>query len=323
MTGFLLRRLLGLALMLVAASLVVFAVMNVLPGDPALLMLGTGASRATLAALRHQMGLDLPLWQQYLRWAGGLLRGDFGISYTYQTPVAGLILARLGVTLPLAAMSIGLAVVIAIPVGVVAATHQGKAADAALMGAAQLGVAVPNFWLGLLLILLFAVRLGWLPASGFPGWSGGLGAGLAALLMPAVALALPQAAILARVTRSAVIEAAGEDYVRTARAKGLAARAAIWGHALPNALIPVVTILGFQFSYLLAGTVVIENVFTLPGMGRLLFQAIAGRDLITVQDIVVLLTGSVIVVNTLVDLAYAAIDPRVSLAGMPGRDDEG
>ncbi len=315
MTRFLLRRLLGLAVMLVAASLVVFVVMNVLPGDPALLMLGTGATKSTLAALRHQMGLDLPLWQQYLRWAGGLLEGNFGISYTYQTPVAGLILSRLWVTLPLAGMSILLSVGIAIPVGVFAATRQGKAADAALMGAAQLGVAVPNFWLGLLLILVFAVRLHWLPATGFPGWSHGILPGVAALLMPAVSLALPQAAILARVTRSAVIEAAGEDYVRTARAKGLAARAAIWGHALPNALIPVVTIMGFQFSYLLAGTVVIENVFTLPGMGRLLFQAIAGRDLITVQDIVVLLTGSVIVVNTLVDLAYAAIDPRISVGG--------
>ncbi len=315
MTRFLLRRLLGLAVMLVAASLVVFVVMNVLPGDPALLMLGTGATKSTLAALRHQMGLDLPLWQQYLRWAGGLLEGNFGISYTYQTPVAGLILSRLWVTLPLAGMSILLSVGIAIPVGVIAATRQGKAADAALMGAAQLGVAVPNFWLGLLLILVFAVRLHWLPATGFPGWSHGILPGVAALLMPAVSLALPQAAILARVTRSAVIEAAGEDYVRTARAKGLAARAAIWGHALPNALIPVVTIMGFQFSYLLAGTVVIENVFTLPGMGRLLFQAIAGRDLITVQDIVVLLTGSVIVVNTLVDLTYAAIDPRISVGG--------
>lgn len=301
--------------MLAAASVVVFTVMNVLPGDPALLMLGTGATRATLAALRHQMGLDMPLWQQYLRWVGGLLRGDFGISYTYRTPVAGLIAARLGVTLPLAGLAILLSVAIAIPVGVVAATRRGGAADAALMGAAQLGVAVPNFWLGLLLILVFGVKLGWLPATGFAGWSHGLGPGLATLLMPAVALALPQAAILARVTRSAVIEAAGEDYVRTARAKGLAASAAIWRHALPNALIPVVTIMGFQFSYLLAGTVVVENVFTLPGLGRLLFQAIAGRDLITVQDIVLLLTGSVIVVNALVDLAYAAIDPRISVDG--------
>lgn len=301
--------------MLAAASLVVFLVMNVLPGDPALVMLGTGATKATLAALRHQMGLDLPWWLRYLHWVGGLLRGDFGISYTYQTPVAGLILSRMGVTLPLAGLSILLSVSMAIPVGVIAAGRRGGVADAGLMGAAQLGVAVPDFWLGLLLILVFGVTLRWLPATGFPGWSHGLLPGLAALIMPAVSLALPQAAILARITRSAVIEAASEDYMRTARAKGLAARTAIWRHALPNALIPVITIMGFQFSYLLAGTVVVENVFTLPGLGRLLFQAINGRDLVTVQDIVVLLTASVIVVNTLVDLAYGVIDPRVTAEG--------
>lgn len=298
--------------MLAAASFVVFMVMSVLPGDPALVMLGTGATKATLAALRHQMGLDLPWWLRYLHWIWGLLHGDFGISYTYQSPVAPLILSRLGVTLPLAGLSIVLSVSMAIPVGVIAAGRRGSVADAGLMGAAQLGVAVPDFWLGLLLILVFGVTLRWLPATGFPGWSHGLWPGLAALIMPAVSLALPQAAILARITRSAVIEAASEDYMRTARAKGLAARAAIWRHALPNALIPVITIMGFQFSYLLAGTVVVENVFTLPGLGRLLFQAINGRDFITVQDIVVLLTGSVIVVNTLVDLAYGVIDPRVA-----------
>lgn len=301
--------------MLAAASFVVFMVMNVLPGDPALVMLGTGATKATLAALRHQMGLDMPWWLRYLHWVGGLLRGDFGISYTYQTPVAALILSRLGVTLPLAGLSIVLSVSMAIPVGVIAAGRRGGVADAGLMGAAQLGVAVPDFWLGLLLILVFGVTLRWLPATGFPGWSHGLLPGLAALIMPAVSLALPQAAILARITRSAVIEAASEDYMRTARAKGLAARTAIWRHALPNALIPVITIMGFQFSYLLAGTVVVENVFTLPGLGRLLFQAINGRDLVTVQDIVVLLTGSVIVVNTVVDLAYGLIDPRVTAEG--------
>lgn len=315
MTRFLLRRLAGLVVMLAAASFVVFMVMNVLPGDPALVMLGTGATKATLAALRHQMGLDMPWWLRYLHWVGGLLRGDFGISYTYQTPVAALILSRLGVTLPLAGLSIVLSVSMAIPVGVIAAGRRGGVADAGLMGAAQLGVAVPDFWLGLLLILVFGVTLRWLPATGFPGWSHGLLPGLAALIMPAVSLALPQAAILARITRSAVIEAASEDYMRTARAKGLAARTAIWRHALPNALIPVITIMGFQFSYLLAGTVVVENVFTLPGLGRLLFQAINGRDLVTVQDIVVLLTGSVIVVNTVVDLAYGLIDPRVTAEG--------
>jgi peptide/nickel transport system permease protein len=184
------------------------------------------------------------------------------------------------------------------------------------MGAAQIGVALPNFWLGLLLILLFAVTLPWFPANGFPGWDAGAWPAIHALLLPALALALQQAAILARVTRSAVLETLNQDYVRTALAKGLTGAVALWRHALPNALIPVVTIIGLQFSFLLAGTVIIENVFTLPGLGRLVFQAIAQRDLIVVQDLVVLLAGSVIVVNFLVDLAYMFLDPRITRESM-------
>ncbi|HEY0420499.1 MAG TPA: ABC transporter permease, partial [Acetobacteraceae bacterium] len=229
-------------------------------------------------------------------------------------PVAELIGARVMVSLPLALMAIILSTLIAIPVGVAAAARRGRPADAALMGVAQIGVSLPNFWLGLLLILLFSVRLAWLPASGFPGWESGLWPGIRALLLPALALALPQAAILARVTRSAVLETLGQDYVRTALAKGLSGTVALWRHALPNALIPVVTILGLQFSFLLAGTVIIENVFTLPGLGRLMFQAIAQRDLIVVQTLVVLLAASVILVNFLVDLAYMALDPRIARA---------
>jgi peptide/nickel transport system permease protein len=179
------------------------------------------------------------------------------------------------------------------------------------MGVAQLGVALPNFWLGILLILLFAVVLPWFPASGFAGWDHGPWAGVHSLLLPALALALPQAAILARVMRSSVLETLGQDYVRTAQAKGLRDGVVLWRHAVRNALIPVVTIIGLQFSFLLAGTVIIENVFTLPGLGRLMFQAIAQRDLIVVQDLVVLLAGSVIVVNFVVDLAYFALDPRI------------
>ncbi len=310
MIAFLLRRILILLATLIAASVVVFVVLQVLPGDPAALMLGTGARSDTLAALRHQLGLDAPMWLQYLRWIGGLLRGQFGTSYTYSVPVSELIRARAMLSLPLAVIAIVLSTAIAIPVGVLAAARRGRAGDAVSMGVAQIGVAIPNFWLGLLLILLFAVRLPWLPASGFPGWGGGAWPALRALILPSLALALPQAAILARVTRAAVIETLGEDFVRTARAKGLSRRAALWRHAVPNALIPVVTLIGLQFSFLLAGTVIIENVFTLPGLGRLVFQAIAQRDLIVVQDLVVLLAGSVIMVNFLVDLAAAWIDPR-------------
>jgi peptide/nickel transport system permease protein len=309
-TTYLIRRLLILLATLLAASLVVFIVLQVLPGDPAALMLGTGARADTLAALRHRLGLDAPLWLRYLRWIFGMARGDFGVSYTYSVPVAELIRDRGALSLPLALLAILLSTAIAIPVGVLAAARRGSARDAAMMGVAQVGVAIPNFWLGILLILVFAVHLPWLPASGFPGWSAGLGAGLRALILPALALALPQAAILARVTRASVIETLSEDFIRTARAKGLSRSAALWRHAVPNALIPVVTLIGLQFSFLLAGTVIVENVFTLPGLGRLVFQAIAQRDLIVVQDLVVLLAGSVILVNFAVDLAAAAIDPR-------------
>jgi peptide/nickel transport system permease protein len=311
LTAVLLRRLTILLATLLAASAVVFCVMQILPGDPAAFVLGTGARPDTLAALRHQMGIDQGPLLQYAHWVGGLATLDLGRSYTYDVPVATLIGERVLVSLPLAGIAIVASTALAIPLGVWAAARRGRAADAALMGAAQVGVAVPNFWLGLLLILLFAIRLAWLPAGGFPGWSAGAWPALRALLLPAAALALPQAAVLARVTRAAVLDVLGEDFIRTARAKGLSRRAALWRHAVPNALIPVVTIIGLQFSFLLAGTVIVEQVFSLPGLGRLLFQAIAQRDLTVVQDLVVLLAFSVIVVNFCVDLAYAALDPRL------------
>jgi peptide/nickel transport system permease protein len=310
-----LHRLAALVVTLLAASVIVFLVLSVLPGDPAALILGTSARPDTLAALRDQMGLDRPVWVRYLAWIWGLARGDFGVSVTYNVPVAELIRERVMVTLPLAVMGIVLSTAIAIPAGVAAAARRGRVADAAVMGVAQLGVALPNFWLGILLILAFSVALPWFPASGFAGWDHGIWPGVHSLLLPALALALPQAAILARVTRSAVLETLGADYVRTALAKGLRGWVVLWRHAVRNALIPVVTIIGLQFSFLMAGTVIIENVFTLPGLGRLIFQAIAQRDLVVVQDLVVLLAGSVIVVNFLVDLAYFALDPRLQAHG--------
>jgi peptide/nickel transport system permease protein len=292
----------------------VFVVMQVLPGDPAAVMLGLNAQPDTLAALHHELGLDRPLAVRYALWLGGFLTGDLGTSYTYSVPVTDLILPRVMISVPLAVMALLLSTVIAIPVGVYAASRRGRAGDIASMGIAQIGVALPNFWLGLLLILLFALRLRWFPASGFAGWDAGAWPAIRSLLLPALALALPQAAILARVTRSSVLETMREDFVRTARAKGLTRRAALWRHAVPNALIPVVTILGLQFSFLIAGTIIIENVFSLPGLGRLIFQAIAQRDLIVVQDLVVLLAATVIAINFLVDLAYAALDPRLARA---------
>lgn len=311
MTAYLLKRLIVAALTLLLASMVVFTVMEILPGDPARLMLGLSASADQVEILRNQMGLNAPLVLRYLHWAGGLLSLDFGRSYTYSVPVIDLIRERVVVSLPLAVIALALSTLIAIPVGVFSASRQGRAGDTLAMGAAQLGVAVPNFWFALMLIYVFAVWLRLVPAGGFPGWSAGIWPALKSLLLPAVALALPQAAILARVARSALIEVLNEDYIRTARAKGLPYRAVLWRHALRNALIPVLTILGLQFAFLVAGTIIIENVFYLPGLGRLVFQAITQRDLIVVEGVVMLLVAAVIVINLVVDFSYAIIDPRL------------
>ena len=308
---YLIKRLTAMLATLLVASLVVFVVLEVLPGDPAAVMLGVNAREDTLAALREQMGLDQPAWQRYGQWILGLATGDLGRSFTYDVPVAGLIADRLAISLPLALGGMTLSALIAIPLGVIAAAKRDRAADLGIAVFSQLGLAIPNFWFAILLVMLFSVMLGWLPAGGFAGWDAGPIAAMRSLLLPIVALALPQAAILTRVTRSSVLEVLGEDYLRTARAKGLSRRAALWRHALRNALIPVVTIMGLQFSFLLAGTVIIENVFYLPGVGRLLFQAIAQRDLIVVKDVVVLLAGAVVVINFLVDVLYALIDPRL------------
>jgi peptide/nickel transport system permease protein len=311
MTAYILQRLgIGLATLL-AASLVVFGVLEILPGDPALLMLGINATPEALNALREQLGLDQPVAWRYLDWLAGLLTLDFGRSYTYSVPVSELVAERVVVSLPLAIIALFLSTAIAIPVGVFAASRRGKAADAVSMGLSQFGVAVPNFWFALILIYVFAVWLRMVPAGGFPGWSAGIWPGLKALILPAIALALPQAAILARVTRSALIEVLGEDYIRTARSKGLPRRKVLWRHALRNAMIPVLTILGLQFAFLLAGTIIIENVFYLPGLGRLIFQAITQRDLIVVEGVVMLLVATVIIVNLLVDISYAIVDPRL------------
>jgi len=304
------RRLISLGLSLLVASALIFSVVELVPGDPASFMLGTGAQPETVAALRQQMGLDLPLPLRYLHWLGGVLTGDLGHSFTYKTPVAGMILDRMQVSLPLALLALALAALIALPIGMFAAARRGRAGDTAVMAATQVGIALPNFWFAMLLVLLFAVRLRWLPAGGFPGWDHPAAA-LKSLLLPAIALALPQAAILARVLRSALVETLGQDYIRTARAKGLSAGQELSRHALRNALIPVLTILGMQFSFLLAGAIIIENVFYLPGLGRLIFQAITQRDLIVVQGAVLVLVAAVILVTFLVDLSYALVDPRL------------
>ncbi|MGO4565778.1 ABC transporter permease [Rhizobium sp. 2YAF20] len=311
MISLLFRRLAGLLLTLLAVSLLIFAVMAVLPGDPAAITLGTSATPETLGALRHAMGLDQPLILRYGKWLLGAAAGDLGQSYTYGVPVAGLIVERLAVTLPLAVFAIVLSVAIAIPLGVAAAARRGGMIDILASIFAQMGVAVPGFWVGLLLIILFSTTLGIMPAGGFPGWGNGLWPALKALVLPALALALPQAAVLTRVTRTAMLDVLHENFIRTARAKGLPRRSVLWRHVVPNALVPVLTILGLQFTFLVAGAVLIENVFNLPGLGRLAYQALGQRDIIVMQDVTLFFAGLVVIVNFLIDLSFLAIDPRL------------
>ena len=300
---------------LAVTSLIVFAVLELLPGNAAQVILGETATADSLAAMEEKLGLNQPALSRYLKWAGDMLHGQTGISISYDTPTAELMAERLQVSLPLAVMAMGLTVAMALSLGIYAASEQNRAGDVGVMTLSQLGLAVPNFWLAILLILLFAVHLQWVSAGGFPGWSeeagGGVWSGIQALLLPAAALAAVQTAILARVTRSAILDSLREDYVRTARAKGLSKRQVLWGHVLRNAMITVITVMGLQFGNLITSAIVIENVFVLPGIGRLIFQAIANRDLIVVRDVVMLLSALVILINFVIDLLYAWIDPRL------------
>ncbi len=315
MSVFLLKRFITFVLTLAVASMVVFAVLELLPGNAAQIILGDTATPESLAALESKLGLDKPQLQRYGEWIGGLLQGRSATSISYDTPTAALIAERLQVTLPLAAMAMLFSVLVALAAGVYAASRHNRLGDVGVMTLSQIGIAIPNFWFAILLILLFAVKLQWVGAGGFPGWreddGGGLWEGLKALLLPALALAVVQASVLARWTRSAVLEVMREDFVRTARAKGLSRRQAMWGHVLRNAMIPVLTIMGLQFAFLISGTVVVEQVFVLPGVGRLVFQAIANRDLVVVRDVVLLLVAMVVFVNFVVDVLYAVIDPRL------------
>ena len=290
--------------------MIVFAVMNVLPGDPAITILGIDSTEDARAALRAELGLDRPAVLRYLDWAWGAVRGDFGISYFFRVPVSELIVERLPLTLSLAAFGMLATLGVGVTLGILAAANHGRFGDWSIMLLSQTGIAIPAFWLSLLLVLLFAVELRVLPPGGFPGWDEPVLA-LRSLVLPTVALALVQSAVLARVTRSSALEVMRLDYVRTARAAGLGP-ARIWrAHVLPNALVPIVTIVGMQVAGVVTGSIVIENVFYLPGLGRLVFQSIANRDLFTVQALVMLFAVIVVTANFLVDIAYVLIDPRL------------
>jgi len=313
MTRYYFKKLFTLVVLLFLVSITVFTVLFVLPGDPAQIILGMNATPETLANLRAELGLDKPFWTQYLVWMRDTLSGKGSWSINYDMPVYDLILTRLAVTGPLAIMAMLFAVIISIPLGIYAARHQNRPGDVTVMFLTQLGLATPEFWLGILLILLFAVKLGIFSAGGFPGWSVDIWGSIKALLLPAFALGVIRASILARLTRSSMLEVLSEDYIRTARAKGLRERAVIYGHAFRNALVPVLTIMGLQLGQLMAGAIIIENVYYLPGLGRLVFQAIGQRDLPVVREIVLFMAAAVIIVNFIVDMTHATVDPRIRL----------
>ncbi|MGD9044218.1 MAG: ABC transporter permease [Desulfobacterales bacterium] len=313
MTHYLIKKLITLLILLFLVSIAVFSVLFVLPGDPAQIILGINATPETLANLRAELGLDKSFYAQYIDWIGNILTGRGNRSINYDLPVSELILSSLAVTGPLALLAMLFAVVLSIPLGIYAARHHNRPGDVTVMFFTQLGLATPEFWLGILLILLLSVQWGFFSAGGFPGWAADFWGSFKALLLPAFALGVIRASILARLTRSSMLEVLREDYIRTARAKGLKERTVIYVHALKNAMIPVLTILGLQLGQLLAGAIIIENVYYLPGMGRLVFQAIGQRDLPVVRDIVLVMAAAVVVVNFVVDLCYASLDPRIQL----------
>ena len=310
MAYFLLRRTIGFVLTLLTVSIVVFAVMNILPGDPALTILGLEASDDAINALRVKLGLNEPVFTRYINWVLNALNGDFGDSHSFGVPVSGLILERISMTVSLAVFGMLLTILIALSLGVGAAANHRKFGDWGVMFFSQLGIAIPAFWLSILLVILFAVKLRWLPPGGFPGWGDPLLA-IKSLILPTIALALVQSAVLARVTRSSALEVMRLDYIRTAKASGFSRKRILWRHVLPNALVPIVTIVGMQFAAVVTGTIVIENVFYLPGLGRLIFQSIANRDLPTVQALVMMFAVIVVTANFIVDLLYSVIDPRL------------
>jgi len=311
MAAYLLKRILILFLTLILVSILIFAVLLVIPSDPAQIILGLHATPETLQTLRHQLGLDRPIVLRYLGYLKNLTMGELGRSITYDVPIRSLIVSRLQVTIPLTILSMIFAIVLSIPLGVYSSSHRNRVGDYGIMVFSQMGLAVPAFWAGMLLILLFAVTLHWFPAGGFQPWQVDPIKTLESLFLPALSLGWVRAAVLTRMTRSSMLEILGEDYIRTAWSKGLPKRLVVYKHAFRNAIIPVITIVGLQAGDLLAGAIIIENVFHLPGVGRLVFEAIGQRDLPVIQGVVLLIAVMIVVINFIMDIAYRYLDPRI------------
>lgn len=311
MGAYLLRRALQALGVLLGVSVLVFAIIHLVPGDPVRLALGTRFDQETYDALRSRAGLDQPLLQQYVSWLGGVVQGDFGVSFRSGQTVLSMVTERLPATLSLAGAAVVVALLIALPLGVLSAIRQGSRTDTIATAISQFGISVPDFWMGILLILLFSLTLGWLPASGYVGLSEDPLEWAKRLILPGVTVGVVSGAVLTRFVRSSVLESLGQDFVRTAQSKGLSERRIIREHVLPNALVPVITVTGLQLAYLLSGVVVVEAVFAWPGLGQLALDAVQDRDYPVLQGAVMLFAGFFLLVNLLVDLLYAVVDPRI------------
>jgi len=313
MVKYLIRRVILMIAILLLVSMIIFALVNILPGDPARLMLGQEASPQALAALREEMGLNDPLYIQYIHWLINILHGDFGYSLRDHTPVLDVLLQKIPVTLELTVFSFIIALLIAIPVGILSATRRGKFSDYVSTFLALSGISLPSFWLGILLIYFFAVKLHWFPPSGYVPLSQNIGQSLLLMVLPAVSLGTRLSAELMRLLRSSLLEVLQADYIRTGYAKGLLERSVVIGHALKNALIPVVTVGGMQLATFFGGAVITETIFGIPGVGQLVVNAILTRDFPVVQGAVLFMAFMVVVINLLVDIVYSIIDPRIKL----------
>ena len=311
MAAFLVRRILSVVPVLLVVAVLVFLMLRMVPGDPAVVLAGDTATPEQILQIRERMGLERPIVVQFGIWMGNLLRGDFGESYFFRMQVADLILQRLEPTLAIGLAALLLAVIVAVPLGVVAAFRQGTWVDRVVMGMSVAGFSVPVFVLGYLLVYVFSIELEWLPVQGYARIADGIGPFLERLVLPAVTLAIVYVALVARITRTSVLEVLNEDYIRTARAKGLTDREVLARHALRNAAVPILTIIGIGFAVLIGGAVVTESVFAIPGLGRLTVEAVLSRDFPVVQALILLFSVGYVLVNLLIDIGYAFLDPRI------------
>lgn len=314
MINYVIKRLLSLIPVLFIVSIAIFLLIHLTPGDPASIILGIDASQEQIEELQHQLGLDLSIYEQYIQWISNIVfHGDFGTSYFMRIPVTEAILNHVTPTLSLAIIAQIVTIIIAIPLGIAAANRRGTLADQSIMGVSLLGMSIPSFLLGLFLILLFGVKLGWLPTSGYQSLDKGLLNHLKYLIMPAISLGAIQAALVARMTRTSMLEVLGSDFIKTARAKGVKNRVIVFKHALRNAFLPILTVIGQTFGLLVAGAVVTETIFNIPGIGQLIINSVERRDYAVIQGVVLFVTLSYVFINLIIDLLYGLIDPRVRL----------